>query len=81
MNQIQQNIETYQAAIKIVKDHPMCAGIEDALGKLIIEYPAGDFPVQGLRIDRNAVMIGRAVEIMERHWAESFPGYLPAMEN
>lgn len=68
------NIETYQAALKAVKAHCMCARIEEAAGKLIVYYPEGDFRTGGLRIDRNAVMLRRALEIMEREWLASYPG-------
>lgn len=67
------NIETYQAALKAVKAHCMCREIEESGGKLIIYYPEG-FPRGGLRIDQNAVMLRRALEIMEREWLASYPG-------
>lgn len=69
-----QNIEEYATARREVEAHCMCARIEEAAGKLVIWYPAGDFPTAGLRIDRNAVMLRKAVGIMERVWIESFPG-------
>lgn len=70
-----QNMIEYDTAKQAVMDHCMCAKFIDEGGKFIIQYPDGDFPVDGLRIDRNAAMMRRAVEIMDRHWAESFPGY------
>lgn len=69
-----QNIEEFTAARLAVEAHCMCARIEDAAGKLIVYYPEGDFRTAGLRIDRNAVMLRRALEIMEREWLASFPG-------
>jgi hypothetical protein len=69
-----QNIEEFTAARQAVEAHCMCARIEDAAGKLIVYYPEGDFRTAGLRIDRNAVMLRRALEIMEREWLASFPG-------
>lgn len=71
-----QNIEEFAAARLAVEAHCMCARLEEAAGKLIIWYPEGDFPTAGLRIDRNAVMLRKAVGIMERVWIESFPGVL-----
>ena len=56
------------------------ANIEESAGKLVVVFPEGDFPVQGLRIDRNAVMLRKALPIMERYWVESFPGYTPASD-
>lgn len=76
MNRLEQNIVEYSAALQAVKAHCMCARIEEAAGKLIVTYPAGYDEALGhggLRIDRNAVMLRRAVEIMERDWLRSFP--------
>lgn len=70
-----QNMIEYDNAKRAVMDHCMCAKFIDEGDKVIIQYPDGDFPVDGLRIDRNAAMMRRAVEIMDRHWTESFPGY------
>ena len=72
-----QNIEEFTAARRAVEAHCMCARIEDAAGKLIIYYPDGydeGLGHGGLRIDRNAVMLRRALEVMEREWLASFPG-------
>lgn len=69
-----QNIEEFTAARRAVEAHCMCARLEEAAGKLIIYYPEGDFRTAGLRIDRNAVMLRRAIDIMERDWLASFPG-------
>lgn len=70
-----QNIAEYESAKLAVTNHHMCAKFIDDGGKVIIQYPDGDFLVDGLRVDRNAVMLRRAIEIMDRHWTESFPGY------
>jgi ABC-type protease/lipase transport system fused ATPase/permease subunit len=72
-----QNIEEFTAARQAVEAHCMCARIEEAAGKLIVYYPEGyDESVGpgGLRIDRDAVMLRRALEIMEHDWLASFPG-------
>lgn len=74
MATIIQNIEEYQSALKAVEAHCMCAKIEDAGEKIIVYYPEGDFRTGGLRIDRNAAMLRKALEIMERDWLASFPG-------
>ena len=69
-----QNIEEYTSARRAVEAHCMCARIDETAGKLIVYYPEGDFITGGLRIDRNAVMLRRAIDIMERDWLASFPG-------
>lgn len=70
---IQENIERYAAAVRRVLDHCMCADIGDDGNYIFIYYPHGDWPVDGLRVDRSADGLGRALEVMERHWKESFP--------
>ena len=78
MANILENIAEYNSALEAVKSHCMCANVRNEGSKLIIEYPEGDFAVQGIRVDRNAVMLRKAVSIMERHWLESFPGFVAA---
>ena len=76
MMTILQNIAEYTDALKAVKAHCMAARVIEASGKVIIEYPAGYEEALGhggLRVDRNAVMLRRAVEQMERDWLRSFP--------
>lgn len=71
-----QNIEEFTAARHAVEAHCMCARLEESAGKLIVYYPEGydeSLGYGGLRIDRNAVMLRRALEIMERDWLASFP--------
>lgn len=70
---IQSNIATYNAAMALVQDHCMAANVERAAGKVIIWYPIGYYP-GGCRVDDSAVGLRRALEVMERHWKESFPG-------
>lgn len=66
----------------MIRAHPMCAELnEDAhrRGYLYVTYPAGDFPVEGLRVSKangKRVALARALDVMERHWRESFPGYV-----
>lgn len=77
MNRIEQNIAEFTDALKAVKAHCMCARIEESAGKMIVSYPPGydeALGYGGLRIDRNAVMMRQALEIMERDWLRSFPG-------
>lgn len=72
-----QNIEEFTVARRAVEAHCMCARLEEAAGKLIVYYPEGYDEALGhggLRIDRNAVMLRRAIDIMERDWLASFPG-------
>lgn len=76
MNQIERNIAEFTDAMNAVKAHCMAARVKDAAGKVTITYPAGYEQALGhggLRVDRNAVMLRRAVEIMERDWLRSFP--------
>lgn len=71
---IKQNIEAKRAAFAAIRAHPMCGRVEDEGGKLLIIYPEGDFCVQGVRCDHSAKGMTRALDVMERHWLESYPG-------
>lgn len=71
---IQSNITAYQEAEKAVLAHCMCAKVEPYGNKLTIIYPYGDWPVDGIRVDRSAHGLKQALAYMERHWQESFPG-------
>ena len=65
------------AAKTRVKNHPMCAKFEETGGAFMVTYPAGDFPVDGVRVHYMSMGKRKALEIlldkMERHWVESFP--------
>lgn len=54
-----------------VKAHPMCYRIHGAGGRLIILYPAGDFPVGGIRCDATASSLIKALETMDCHLRDS----------
>lgn len=77
---IQANIKEFYDALDAVKNHCMAARVELGAGKVTITYPEGDFEVGGLRVDQNAVMLRRAIAIMERHWLSSFPGAVAARD-
>ncbi len=70
---IQSNIATYNAAMSAVQEHCMAVSVERGEGKVIIWYPEGYYP-NGCRVDDSAVGLRQALEAMERHWKESFPG-------
>lgn len=72
-----QNIIALETARELVQAHPMCGALKDEGSKVIIVYPAGDFPVDGLRVERSAAGLVAALQRMERHWTESFPGARP----
>lgn len=72
---ILENIANYEAAMASVRDHHMAAQIERMAGKVIVWYPEGYWP-DGVRVDDSAKGLEQAISIMDRHWAESFPGYV-----
>lgn len=70
---IQENIENYNAAKKMVLDHVMCLRMQEDGSKIIVIYPCGDFPVNGVRVDNTAAGLKMALIKMEQHWMESYP--------
>lgn len=63
----------------MVMDHPMCASLTEDAGYYTVIYPAGDFPVHGVRATKAGgkhVALGHLLTVMERHWVESFPGHI-----
>lgn len=59
-----------------VRDHPMCADLQEDAGHYYVIYPDGDFPVHGVRASKGGgkwVALGRLLIIIERHWRESYP--------
>ena len=74
MGNILENIRAWNEAYEKVVNHPLCGRIEIGGGKVMIIYPAGDFAVDGVQVPRSAAMLDKALEIMERHWMESYPG-------
>lgn len=71
---IQANIEAYEDAAKAVREHCMALRVTRAAGKVTVIYPDGYYP-NGVRVDDTAKGLRQAVEIMERHWKESFPAW------
>jgi hypothetical protein len=69
------NLAALNATRAAVKAHPMCLHLRDERPHFVVIYPAGNFPVDGLRVPRSAQGLGLALERMERDWMESFPGY------
>lgn len=60
----------------------MCGEFQDLKMCFRVIYPAGDFPVDGLqsvvkRGEGRAVALEKLLPVMERHWAESYPGANP----
>lgn len=74
------NIQSRTAAVETAKSevlaHPMCGKFEDDGGAFLVIYPAGDFPVDGVRVsyeNGKAWALGILLQKMERHWQESYP--------
>lgn len=68
MNAILDNIDAKKRARSELEAHPMCAKITVSGPFLIIAYPCGDFPVDGLRLENTASGIMAGLPVMERHW-------------
>lgn len=71
---IQQNIADYHAIEEAVKSHCMCAEYRVEGSKVIVIYPAGNFAVEGVRVDRTSSGLIHALERMEKDWVNSYPG-------
>jgi hypothetical protein len=70
---VRDNVKAYRDALAKVTAHPMCLRIEHGPKRSVIVYPAGDFPVDGIRVERSKRGFEQAAEVMERHWLGSFP--------
>lgn len=72
------------AAVVKAKDavlaHPMCGRLEDDGAAFLVIFPAGDFPVDGVRVNYSGGK-ARALETclgkMEMYWVQSYPGWKP----
>ena len=76
MSDPNENRAAVEAALAAVQAHPMCGRLEDTGGMFTVWYPAGDFPVHGVRASqergkRNALDL--LIGVMERHWRDSYP--------
>lgn len=69
------NLAAFEAARRAVVEHPMCGRLDEDRYNFTIVYPAGDFAVDGVRVVRSAAGLRQALERMERHWVESYPGH------
>ncbi len=76
MSSPRDNLAAFNEARREIEDHPMCGRLDESPDRFTVVYPAGDFPVDGVRVVRSAVGLRQAVERMERHWRESFPGHV-----
>lgn len=76
MTTIQDRIDAVECAKRKVKAHPMCLRLEDDGAAFLVVYPCGDFAVQGCRSnyrDGKEAALLRLLQVMERHWVESYP--------
>lgn len=74
MNTITDRINNVNRLIALVKDHCMCARFEDEGGKYRVIYPEGYFP-EGVQVSQamgKAAALEKMLEVLERHWKESF---------
>lgn len=68
-----ENIAAYNSAKNDVREHCMCLRMQEEGSKIIVIYPYGDFPVNGIRVDNSAAGLKLALIKMEQHWTESYP--------
>lgn len=78
-NNPHQNKAAVTAKLQEVKAHPMCLSFEDTGSSYRVIYPSGDeFWVDGLHATYlklgKLAALERLLEVMEKHWLESFPG-------
>lgn len=76
MSIIQDRIMDLEKSRTEVENHPMCARLTEDAGYFYVNYPAGDFPVDGLRTTKKPNMksaLDRLIPVMERHWMGSYP--------
>lgn len=76
MNTPNENAAAVAQLVAAVKRHPLCLRFSDVSGKYLVIYPAGEFPVDGVQASQGggkAVALARMLEVMERHWVESYP--------
>jgi len=71
---ISDRVDAVNKAKVLAKDHCMCAKFHETPHHYIAYYPTGYFP-EGVRVAKgmdceNALK--RMLEVMERHWKESF---------
>lgn len=70
---IHANIEAKEAAWEELASHPMAGQITVEGDTVLIIYPAGDFPTDGLRTNNTAAGMRSALRRMETDWQESYP--------
>lgn len=78
MSNVQENKSVLESKINEVKSHPMCANLHDDSRHYTVVFPCGDFPVEGIRINKAMGKIkamDTLLEKMEYFWKSSFPGY------
>lgn len=68
---IQSNIQNKAAAIARLKEHCMCLRMCVEQRYITVMYPAGDFPVHGIRMENSTEGIEKGLLVMERHWNNS----------
>lgn len=74
MSVIAERTQIVMDLIESVKDHCMCARFEDDGTTYRVIYPEGYFP-EGVQCSQGmgkAVALEKMLEVMERHWKESF---------
>ena len=69
-NQIAERTEAVDVLRSAVKEHCMCAKLEDDGARFRVYYPCGMFPdgVQASYGGGKAVALSRMLDAMERHW-------------
>jgi len=71
-----ENIEKVNDLISKIKQHPMALKVTVSKAGILVIYPNGGFAVDGVRASfgiGKAKALGRVIEIMEKHWMQSYP--------
>ena len=77
----QRNLEFVRRLEEQVRQHPMCLNLTDEGSSYLVEYPAGDFSVNAVRVSHprpsnKTKALSKLHKVMERHWKESYPGHI-----
>ena len=72
---IRENIERVEKLREAIKNHPMCGRYEESDSNITVIYPDGDFLTHGCRarFPSKAKSMQAVLDVMERHWMESYP--------
>lgn len=79
MKSVQSNIQELEDALDKVKNHCMCLQFIETEQHYQVNFPEGDFQVNGIRISKGmgkSKALNILLEKMEYYWVSNFPGYI-----